>query len=69
MELEKVEETKEQDMQVEEEHANAENEMESEVEQEYRIWKKNSTFLYDLVLTNSLEWPSLTVEWLSKKIE
>lgn len=56
-------------MQVEEEHANAENEMESEVEQEYRIWKKNSTFLYDLVLTNSLEWPSLTVEWLSKKIE
>lgn len=29
-----------------------------------RIWKKNSPFLYDLVMTHALEWPSLTVQWL-----
>lgn len=44
-------------------------EMESELEENYRIWKKNSPFLYDMIVTNLLEWPSLTVEWLSKKIE
>ncbi|KAF2980702.1 hypothetical protein EK904_001233 [Melospiza melodia maxima] len=31
---------------------------------EYKIWKKNSPFLYDLLLTHALEWPSLTVQWL-----
>jgi histone-binding protein RBBP4 len=31
---------------------------------EYRIWKKNAPFLYDLVMTHSLEWPTLTVEWI-----
>jgi histone-binding protein RBBP4 len=34
---------------------------------DYRIWKKNVPFLYDLVLTHSLEWPTLTVEWLHSK--
>ena len=33
--------------------------------EEYKIWKKNSPFLYDLVMTHSLEWPSLTVQWLN----
>jgi histone-binding protein RBBP4 len=32
--------------------------------EEYKIWKKNSPFLYDLVMTHALEWPSLTVQWL-----
>ena len=32
--------------------------------EEYRVWKKNSPFLYDVVVTHALEWPSLTVEWL-----
>ncbi|GMF54029.1 unnamed protein product [Phytophthora fragariaefolia] len=32
---------------------------------EYRAWKKNTPFLYDLVVTHSLDWPSLTVQWLS----
>jgi len=32
--------------------------------EEYKVWKKNSPFLYDLVMTHSLEWPSLTVQWL-----
>jgi WD40 repeat protein len=34
------------------------------IDSEYKIWKKNTPFLYDFVLTHSLEWPSLTVEWL-----
>lgn len=29
--------------------------------EEYRIWKKNTSHLYDLCLAQSLEWPSLTV--------
>jgi hypothetical protein len=29
----------------------------------YKIWKKNSPFLYDLVVTHALEWPSLSVQW------
>lgn len=32
--------------------------------EEYKIWKKNTPFLYDMVMTHALEWPSLTVQWL-----
>ena len=32
--------------------------------EEYKIWKKNTPFLYDLVITHALAWPSLTVQWL-----
>jgi hypothetical protein len=39
------------------------------VAEEYKIWKKNTPFLYDLVVTHALEWPSLTVEWLPDRIE
>lgn len=35
--------------------------------QEYKIWKKNSPFLYDLVITHALDWPSLTCQWLPDK--
>ncbi|GMI38016.1 hypothetical protein TrRE_jg8806 [Triparma retinervis] len=34
------------------------------ISDEYKVWKKNSPFLYDLVLTSALEWPSLTTQWL-----
>lgn len=34
------------------------------VNEEYKIWKKNTPFLYDLVVTHSLEWPSLTAQWM-----
>lgn len=34
------------------------------INEEYKIWKKNTPFLYDLVMTHALEWPSLTVEWM-----
>eukprot|EP00245_Coleochaete_scutata_P013461 TRINITY_DN5484_c0_g1_i1.p1 TRINITY_DN5484_c0_g1~~TRINITY_DN5484_c0_g1_i1.p1 ORF type:complete len:425 (+),score=83.86 TRINITY_DN5484_c0_g1_i1:128-1402(+) len=39
------------------------------VNEEYKIWKKNSPFLYDLVITHALEWPSLTVQWFPEKTE
>ncbi|KAJ3274352.1 Histone-binding protein rbbp4 [Borealophlyctis nickersoniae] len=32
--------------------------------EEYKIWKKNSPILYDLVVTHAFEWPTLTVQWL-----
>ncbi|KAJ0614775.1 putative histone-binding protein RBBP4 [Helianthus annuus] len=31
--------------------------------------KKNTPFLYDLVITHALEWPSLIVEWLLDRDE
>lgn len=34
------------------------------IDAEYKIWKKNTPYLYDIVLTHSLEWPSLTCQWL-----
>merc|ERR1712004_179803 len=34
------------------------------INEEYKIWKKNTPFLYDLVMTHALEWPSLTVQWM-----
>ena len=37
------------------------------INEEYKVWKKNTPFLYDLVLTHALEWPSLTVQWLPDK--
>jgi WD40 repeat protein len=33
------------------------------INEEYKIWKKNAPYLYDLVVTHALEWPSLTVQW------
>lgn len=39
------------------------------INEDYKIWKKNTPFLYDLVITHALEWPSLTVEWLPSREE
>ncbi|KAL3635273.1 Chromatin assembly complex, subunit 3 [Castilleja foliolosa] len=39
------------------------------VNEEYKIWKRNTPFLYDLVITHALEWPSPTVEWLPDREE
>ena len=38
------------------------------INDEYKIWKKNTPFLYDCIMTHALEWPSLTVQWLPDKI-
>lgn len=42
---------------------------EQAIQDEYRLWKKNTPFLYDSVLTHCLTWPSLTCQWLPDKSE
>jgi histone-binding protein RBBP4 len=37
------------------------------INEEYKMWKKNSVFLYDLMYGRALEWPSLTAQWLPDK--
>jgi hypothetical protein len=37
---------------------------EKTINEEYKICKKNAPFLYNLVITHALEWPSLTTQWL-----
>lgn len=37
------------------------------INEEYKVWKKNSPFLYDSVMSNALEWPTLTVQWFKDK--
>ncbi|TKX26828.1 histone acetyltransferase type B subunit 2 [Elsinoe australis] len=34
------------------------------INEEYKIWKKNAVFLYDIMYSRALEWPSLTTQWL-----
>lgn len=41
--------------------------LEHTINEEYKVWKKNTPFLYDLVMTHALEWPSLTCQWLPNK--
>ncbi|XP_068645600.1 histone-binding protein MSI1-like [Aristolochia californica] len=36
----------------------------AQLDEEFKVWKRNSPYLYDLVISHALEWPSLTVEWL-----
>ncbi|KAF2140258.1 uncharacterized protein K452DRAFT_53536 [Aplosporella prunicola CBS 121167] len=37
--------------------------------EEYKIWKKNSVWLYDVLYSRALEWPTLTTQWLPDKRE
>ncbi|KAF2745028.1 histone acetyltransferase type B subunit 2 [Sporormia fimetaria CBS 119925] len=37
------------------------------INEEYKIWKKNSVFLYDVMYGRALEWPTLTTQWLPDK--
>jgi histone-binding protein RBBP4 len=39
------------------------------IEEEHLVWRKNAPFLYDFVLTEELEWPSLSVQWLAPDTE
>lgn len=41
--------------------------IDEEINEEYKIWKKNVPFLYSMVLTHAHEWPSLTVQFLPQK--
>lgn len=36
----------------------------AKIKAEYAVWKKNAPYLYDLMITSRIGWPSLTVEWL-----
>lgn len=38
-------------------------ESEKLINEEYKTWKKNCPFLYDMVLSTALEWPTLTIQW------
>ena len=33
------------------------------INEEYKIWKKHACYLYDVVLSRALDWPTLTVQW------
>lgn len=34
------------------------------LEQQYRIWRKNAPYLYNVVFTQELRSPSMTAQWL-----
>eukprot|EP00301_Raphidiophrys_heterophryoidea_P004776 c12051_g1_i3.p1 GENE.c12051_g1_i3~~c12051_g1_i3.p1 ORF type:complete len:372 (+),score=92.06 c12051_g1_i3:168-1283(+) len=40
---------------------------EKRINEEYKIWKKNTPFLYDVVVSHALEWPSLSIQWMPDK--
>lgn len=39
------------------------------INEEYKTWKKNAPFLYDIMLSTALEWPTLTTQWFPDKQE
>uniref|UniRef100_A0A2K5N4M8 Histone-binding protein RBBP4-like N-terminal domain-containing protein n=1 Tax=Cercocebus atys TaxID=9531 RepID=A0A2K5N4M8_CERAT len=38
------------------------------INEEYKIWKQNTPFLYDLVMTHALEWLSLTAQCIHRLV-
>lgn len=44
-------------------HADLNEEQEMIINEEFKSWKKNSPYLYDLVISHALEWPSITFQW------
>jgi histone-binding protein RBBP4 len=39
------------------------------INEEYKTWKKNAPFLYDMILSTALDWPTLTTQWFPDKQE
>ena len=39
------------------------------INEEYKIWKKNAPFLYDMLMSTALDWPTLTTQWFPDKQE
>ncbi|RMD43276.1 hypothetical protein DV735_g1807, partial [Chaetothyriales sp. CBS 134920] len=39
------------------------------INEEYKTWKKNAPFLYDMILSTALDWPTLTAQWFPDKQE
>ncbi|MCJ1409461.1 Histone acetyltransferase type B subunit 2 [Ptychographa xylographoides] len=56
-----------QDMMSLEEEQEEEMTDEKIINEEYKTWKKNAPFLYDVMLSTALEWPTLTTQWLPDK--
>ena len=51
-------------------HDKAEHNTEEQiVNEEYKTWKKNAPFLYDMILSTALDWPTLTTQWFPDKQE
>ena len=44
-----------------------EEEIDEIINQEYKVWKYNSHYLYDTLFISAVEWPSLTLSWLPDK--
>ncbi|MCJ1417707.1 Histone acetyltransferase type B subunit 2 [Xylographa parallela] len=57
----------ENDMMTEEQQQEEQMTEEKIVNEEYKTWKKNAPFLYDVMLSTALEWPTLTTQWLPDK--
>ncbi|CAG7923127.1 unnamed protein product [Penicillium olsonii] len=55
---------KDQDQEQDQDHTD-----EKAINEEYKTWKKNAPFLYDMILSTALEWPTLTTQWLPDKQE
>ncbi|OAA74061.1 chromatin assembly factor 1 subunit C [Cordyceps fumosorosea ARSEF 2679] len=51
------------DMDVEPTHEEEDDQVERAINEEYKAWKKNSPFLYDMILGTALTWPTLTIQW------
>ncbi|KAJ5829905.1 uncharacterized protein N7525_008158 [Penicillium rubens] len=56
----------EKDQEQDQDHEHAD---EKAINEEYKTWKKNAPFLYDMILSTALEWPTLTTQWLPDKQE
>lgn len=37
------------------------------INEEYKTWKKNAPYLYDMILSTALDWPTLTIQWFPDK--
>ena len=57
-------ETKKEDLMLDDIEQSQEEETDNE--KEHKIWKKNAPYLYDVLITWGLDWPSLCVNWLPK---
>ncbi|KIY73395.1 WD40 repeat-like protein [Cylindrobasidium torrendii FP15055 ss-10] len=55
-----------QDQSMEDDEYAAEEENKT-INEEYKTWKKNAPYLYDIVVTHALEWPTLTCQWFPDK--
>lgn len=39
------------------------------INEEYKVWKKNAHFIYDIFYSRALDWPTLTAQWFPDRKE